>query len=66
MMLKMRQSEPSELVAVGTPIARRPPHRSQRAELPHWAHIIEANGASYRLEQSRKRLARQKKISSQD
>ncbi len=22
---------------VGTPVARRPPHRSQRAELPHWA-----------------------------
>ena len=29
---------PSSLwVAVGTPVARRPPHRSQRAELPHWA-----------------------------
>jgi len=25
------------LVAVGTPVTRRPPHRSQRAELPHWA-----------------------------
>ena len=24
-------------VAVGTPVARRPPRRSQRAELPHWA-----------------------------
>ena len=24
-------------VAVGTPVARRPPHRSQRAGLPHWA-----------------------------
>jgi len=24
-------------VAVGTPVTRRPPHRSQRAELPHWA-----------------------------
>ena len=23
--------------AVGTPVTRRPPHRSQRAELPHWA-----------------------------
>ena len=23
--------------AVGTPVARSPPHRSQRAELPHWA-----------------------------
>jgi len=34
--------------------------------LTHKVHIIEANGASYRLEQSRKRLARQKKISSQD
>jgi len=30
--------------------------------LTHRVHIIEANGASYRLEQSRKRLARQKKI----
>ena len=34
--------------------------------LTHKVHIIEANGASYRLEQSRKRLARQKKRSSQD
>jgi len=25
------------LVAVGPPVTRRPPHRSQRAELPHWA-----------------------------
>jgi hypothetical protein len=25
------------IVAVGTAIARRPPHRSQRAALPHWA-----------------------------
>ena len=25
------------VVAVGTPVARSPPHRSQRAELPHWA-----------------------------
>jgi len=24
-------------VAVGPPVARRPPHRSQRAGLPHWA-----------------------------
>ncbi len=23
--------------AVGTPVTRRPPHRSQRAKLPHWA-----------------------------
>ena len=23
--------------AVGTPVTRRPPHRSQRAEFPHWA-----------------------------
>ncbi len=30
--------------------------------LTHKVHIIEANGQSYRLEQSRKRLARQKKI----
>ncbi|MFH1881569.1 MAG: ATP-binding protein [Planctomycetota bacterium] len=34
--------------------------------LTHRVHIIEANGASYRLEQSRKRLARQKKISGQN
>ncbi len=25
------------MFAVGTPVARGPPHRSQRAELPHWA-----------------------------
>ena len=25
------------IIAVGTPVTRRPPHRSQRAELPHWA-----------------------------
>ncbi|MHC4488842.1 MAG: hypothetical protein ACYSW7_06660 [Planctomycetota bacterium] len=30
--------------------------------LTHRVHIIEANGASYRLEQSRKRLARKKKL----
>jgi DNA replication protein DnaC len=30
--------------------------------LTHKVHIIEANGQSYRLEQSRKRLARQNKI----
>ncbi|MDY0050851.1 MAG: IS21-like element helper ATPase IstB [Halothiobacillaceae bacterium] len=30
--------------------------------LTHKVHILEANGASYRLEQSRKRLARQNKI----
>ena len=30
--------------------------------LTHKVHIIEANGQSYRLEQSRKRLARHKKI----
>jgi len=29
--------------------------------LTHKVHIIEANGQSYRLEQSRKRLARQQK-----
>ena len=34
--------------------------------LTHKVHIIEANGASYRLEQSRKRLARQKKRAGQD
>ena len=27
----------SSMVAVGTPVARRPPHRSQRALLTHWA-----------------------------
>jgi len=34
--------------------------------LTHRVHIIEANGASYRLEQSRKRLARRKKRTAQD
>ena len=34
--------------------------------LTHRVHIIEANGASYRLEQSRKRLARQKKRTGQN
>jgi DNA replication protein DnaC len=34
--------------------------------LTHRVHIIEANGASYRLEQSRKRLARRKKGAGQD
>ena len=34
--------------------------------LTHKVHIIEANGASYRLEQSRKRLARQKKRTDQN
>ena len=34
--------------------------------LTHRVHIIEANGASYRLEQSRKRLARRKKRTGQD
>jgi DNA replication protein DnaC len=34
--------------------------------LTHRVHIIEANGASYRLEQSRKRLARRKKRAGQD
>jgi DNA replication protein DnaC len=34
--------------------------------LTHKVHIIEANGASYRLEQSRKRLARQKKRTGQN
>ena len=33
--------------------------------LTHKVHIIEANGASYRLEQSRQRLARQKKTAGQ-
>jgi hypothetical protein len=30
-------------VAVGTPVARRPPHRSQRALLTHWAPASGAN-----------------------
>jgi DNA replication protein DnaC len=34
--------------------------------LTHRVHIIEANGASYRLEQSRKRLARRKKRAGQN
>ena len=34
--------------------------------LTHRVHIIEANGTSYRLEQSRKRLARQKKRTGKD
>ena len=34
--------------------------------LTHKVHIIEANGQSYRLEQSRKRLARQQKATGQD
>jgi len=34
--------------------------------LTHKVHIIEANGQSYRLEQSRKRLARQKKRAGKD
>jgi len=34
--------------------------------LTHKVHIIEANGQSYRLEQSRKRLARQQKTTGQD
>ena len=25
------------IIPVGTPVTRRPPDRSQRAELPHWA-----------------------------
>jgi hypothetical protein len=29
-------------VAVGTPVARCPPRRSQRAELPHWAPILDS------------------------
>jgi hypothetical protein len=28
---------PRVVFAVGTPVTRRPPHRSQRAALPHWA-----------------------------
>jgi hypothetical protein len=32
-----RQLMRNELFAVGMPVARHPPHRSQRAVLPHWA-----------------------------
>ena len=32
----------AELVAVGTPVAHRPPHRSVRAELPHTAPTSDA------------------------
>ena len=32
------------MVAVGTLIAQRPPHRSQRAELPHWAPTLDNDG----------------------
>ena len=35
--LKLKNVKPHLTVAVGTPVARRPPRRSQRAELPHWA-----------------------------
>jgi hypothetical protein len=30
-------AESNRRIAVGTPVARRPPHRSQRAPLAHWA-----------------------------
>ena len=35
-----------ESVAVGTAVAGRPPHRSQRAELPHWAPALGDGGES--------------------
>jgi len=31
-------------VTVGTPITRRPPYRSQRAELPHWVPTLNKDG----------------------
>lgn len=31
------QEQQRRVIAVGTPIAERPPHRSQRAQLTHWA-----------------------------
>ena len=34
------------VVAVGTAVADRPPHRSQRAGLPHWAPALGAGGES--------------------
>ena len=34
------------LVAVGTAVADRPPRRSQRAGLPHWAPALGAGGES--------------------
>ena len=37
---------PSRSVAVGTAVAGRPPHRSQRAELPHWAPALGDGGES--------------------
>jgi hypothetical protein len=47
------------------------PHRREilkkmLVRLTHKVQIIEANGQSYRLEQSRKRLARQKKRAGQN
>jgi hypothetical protein len=33
-------------VAVGTPVARRPPRRSQRARLTHWAPALGDGGES--------------------
>ena len=33
-------------VAVGTAVASRPPHRSQRAGLPHWAPALGGGGES--------------------
>jgi hypothetical protein len=35
--------------AVGTPVTRRPPHRSQRAELPHWAPTSGVDAQTLRL-----------------
>ena len=34
---------PSSLFAVGMPVARHPPHRSQRAILSHWAPALSHN-----------------------
>ena len=39
-------TQPPPPVAVGTAVASRPPHRSQRAGLPHWAPALGAGGES--------------------
>src|SRR5436190_21820807 len=38
------QNGPPPLVAVGTALAGGPPHRSQRAEFPHWAPASGSSG----------------------
>ncbi len=39
----LRGKRGTEKVAVGMPVTRHPPHRSQRAELPHWAPTSDVN-----------------------